>query len=180
MLKLIVTTVLALMLSAPALAFTREELKAGGVPDSQIPSMPDLVEKNADLGDIPTFRDNGALSWGALANLNVSYIARGPGMTDIRREVRGEVQALSGREVRIEGFMYPLKAGETHDYFLIAGLPPSCPFCLPGGPAEMVEVKAGVPVPTSNEPVMLTGRFEVLENDPTGMIYRMTDAKLAD
>jgi len=178
-------TLLALLLlgclaAAPAGAFTREELKRGGVPEEQIPTVPDLLEKVEDLEDVPTFRDNGALSWGALANLSASYIPRGPGMTDLILEVRDEVQALSGKDIRIEGFIYPLKAGEAHDYFLLSGLPPSCPFCLPGGPADMVEVMAARPVPHSIEPVMLTGRFEVLEDDPTGLLYRLHDARAVE
>ena len=90
------------------------------------------------------------------------------------------IAPIAPRRIRIEGFIYPLKAGEAHDYFLLSGLPPSCPFCLPGGPADMVEVMAARPVPHSIEPVMLTGRFEVLEDDPTGLLYRLHDARAVE
>jgi hypothetical protein len=169
-----------LLSTTQAAAFTREELKAAGAPEDQIPTVPSLIEKTDNLGEIPTFRENGALSWGALANLEVAYIAHGPGMTEAKRSVRKEVQELSGHEVRIEGFIYPLQAAERHDYFLLSGLPPSCPFCLPSGPAGMIEVKAAQAVKNTEKPVMLTGRFEVLEDDPTGMLYRLTEARPAE
>lgn len=171
---------LTLLAAGQAGAFTREELKAGGAPEDQVPTVPNLVEKAESLADVPTFRDNGALSWGALANLDVSYVAHGPGMTEAKFSVREDVRELSGKEIRIEGFLYPLAPGERHDYFLLAGLSPSCPFCLPGGPADMVEVKAAEPVPGTDQPIMLSGRFEVLENDPTGMLYRLSEARLAE
>ena len=51
-----------------------------------------------------------------------------------------------------------------------------CPFCIPGGPESMVEVKSKRPVKYSMEPVVVEGRFLVLPDDSYGLYYRITDA----
>jgi hypothetical protein len=43
----------------------------------------------------------------------------------------------------------------------------------------MVEVKAKHAVKYSLEPVVVQGRLELLENDPSGMFYRLVDAEPA-
>jgi uncharacterized protein len=50
---------------------------------------------------------------------------------------------------------------------------------VPGGPEQLVEVKSKRPVAYSFEAVVLSGKLEVLKNDPTGIFYRLTDAVLA-
>jgi len=55
-------------------------------------------------------------------------------------------------------------------------VPLTCAFCLPGGPESMVEVKTKTPVKYSMEPVVVEGRFLVLNDDAYGLYYRITDA----
>ena len=120
---------------------------------------------------------DGALSWQALAQLDVSYKAISPSQTEMTLDVAPQVRALDGTEVKIAGFIYPLEGGETHKRFLLSAYPPSCPFCLPGGPAELVEVECADPVKFSYDPVTLSGRFSVLKDDPGGLLYRLSDAR---
>ena len=54
--------------------------------------------------------------------------------------------------------------------------PMTCGFCLPGGPESMIEVRAKTPVKYSMEIVVVEGKFAVLNDDPYGLYYRMTDA----
>jgi uncharacterized protein len=56
------------------------------------------------------------------------------------------------------GFLYPLEGGVSHDHFLLTAWPPSCPFCLPAGPSQMVEVFCAEPVDFS-EGAILTGEL---------------------
>jgi hypothetical protein len=86
------------------------------------------------------------------------------------------VAALDKNEVKVQGFMLPLSMGDRQSHFILAAMPPSCAFCLPGGPEQLVEVKAKRPVPYGFEPVVLSGRLEVLKDDPAGVFYRLTDA----
>lgn len=87
-----------------------------------------------------------------------------------------EVAALNGKEVKLQGFMLPLQVGERQSHFILAAMPQTCPFCMPGGPESMVEVKAKRPVAYSFEAIVLSGKLEVLRDDPTGIFYRLTDA----
>ena len=55
-------------------------------------------------------------------------------------------------------------------------MPPHCSFCLPAGPEAVVEVVAKKPIGYSLQPIVVSGRFAVLKDDPNGVLYRLTDA----
>jgi len=86
------------------------------------------------------------------------------------------VQALNNKSQRVQGFMMPLDPGEKQRHFILSSIPPSCPYCTPGGPESMVEVKTKTPVKYSMEVLVIEGQFAVLADDPYGLYYRMTDA----
>lgn len=84
--------------------------------------------------------------------------------------------ALHQKTQRIQGFMMPLEPGERQRHFLLTSVPMSCGFCTPGGPESMVEVRTKTPVKYGLEPVVVEGRFVVLNDDPYGLFYRITEA----
>lgn len=84
--------------------------------------------------------------------------------------------ALNQKTQRVQGYMMPLDPGEKQRHFLLASVPLTCPFCTPGGPESMIEVKTKTPVKYSMEPMVIEGRFLVLNDDSMGLYYRMTDA----
>ena len=85
------------------------------------------------------------------------------------------VAALDQKEVKLQGFMMPLEMGDKQTHFVLAALPVTCAFCLPGGPEALVEVKTRQPVKYSFDPIVVRGRMSVLKDDPTGVFYRVTD-----
>lgn len=87
-----------------------------------------------------------------------------------------DVLALNQKNQRIQGFMMPLQPGDMQKHFLLSSVPMTCSFCLPGGPESMIEVKTKKPVKYSLEVVVVEGKFEVLNDDPHGLYYRMSDA----
>jgi hypothetical protein len=87
-----------------------------------------------------------------------------------------DVTALDKKEIRLQGFMMPLDMGEKQKRFLLVAMPPTCMFCLPGGPDQLVEVQARVPVKYGFNPIVVSGKFAVLRDDPMGLYYRLTDA----
>jgi hypothetical protein len=89
------------------------------------------------------------------------------------------VTALDKKDVKLQGFMMPLQMGDKQSHFVLTAMPQSCAFCVPGGPEQMVEVKTKRPVAYGFEPVVLSGKLEVLKDDPNGLFYRLTDAVLA-
>lgn len=86
------------------------------------------------------------------------------------------IQALHKKVQRVQGFMMPLQPGENQKHFLLSSVPLTCSFCVPGGPESMVEVKTKSAVKYTMEAVVVEGQFLVLEDDPYGLYYRMTDA----
>ena len=87
------------------------------------------------------------------------------------------VATLDKKEVKVQGFMVPLEMGDRQSHFVLAAMPQSCQFCMPGGPEQMVEVRTKTPVKYTFEAVILKGRLAVLKDDPTGVYYRLTDAQ---
>jgi hypothetical protein len=92
----------------------------------------------------------------------------------------GDVAALDKKQVKLQGFMYPLQTGGLQTHFLLWSMPQTCAFCMPGGPENTVEVRSKQPVKYTFEPVVLSGRFEVLKEEPTGIFYRLSDAVQSD
>jgi hypothetical protein len=86
------------------------------------------------------------------------------------------IQSLNNKSQRVQGFMMPLDPGEKQKHFLLSSVPLSCPFCVPGGPESMVEVKTKTPVKYVLDAVVVEGQFAVLHDDPMGLYYRMSDA----
>jgi hypothetical protein len=87
------------------------------------------------------------------------------------------VTALDQKQVKMQGFMLPLQMGDKQSHFVLAAMPQTCSFCMPGGPESMVEVKMKTPVKYTFDAVILSGKLTVLKDDPTGIFYRLTEAE---
>jgi hypothetical protein len=142
------------------------------------------LNPNVAPGGLPSASDystqvlpelQGVVSWKTLADVQ-----------PVQREGKATaqfgkpVQALDSKVIQVQGFMMPLDASERQSHFLVSAVPPSCPFCMPAGPEAIVEVHAKKPVAFSLKPVVVSGRFGLVKNDPAGMLYRMTEAELVD
>lgn len=124
------------------------------------------------LNDLPELQ--GVVSWRVLGQVKTAQTGGKPAV-----EFSDDVRKLDKQEVRLQGYMLPIVAGETHDHFLLTMRPPHCPFCLSVGPEYIVEVKSKAPIQHTYEPVVVAGRLSVLSNDPFGLYYRLTEARLA-
>ena len=114
----------------------------------------------------------GIVSWKTLSQ--VEPIKEGDKMVP---KFSNEVLKLDSKAVRVQGFLLPLDMGDEQHHFLLSAVPPSCPFCMPAGPDAIVEVVAKKAVAYGFEPIILSGKFAVLKNDPTGVLYRLTEAE---
>lgn len=85
-----------------------------------------------------------------------------------------QIRRLDKKDVKLYGFMMPLEQTRMQKRFLLASFPPHCAFCLPGGPESMVEVLADKPVEFTYEPIVVAGRFAVLDDDV--VYYRLSNA----
>lgn len=149
--------------SAQGIPGQPKELSKRPDPDANLPPSP---YANKPLPEL-----KGVVSWKTLADVK-TVKQKDRFVPEFGKEVAG----LDKKEVRLQGFMMPLDMGDRQTRFLLAMLPPSCSFCLPGGPEQMVEVQAKTPVKYGFEPIVISGRFAVLKDDAMGLYYRLTDA----
>lgn len=167
-----------------ALAFTEQQLKGSGVD----PEVAKEVERQLDEEHRSAFTYvdpavagiEGVVSWHTFSDLDYTYESPFPGATSYTKKFSDALKSLDGEEIKLAGFIYPLEQAENQTHFLFSGFPPGCPFCLPAGPDQLVEVFMEEPVPYTDGPVIVTGRFELLHNDPSGLMYRLHDARPVD
>lgn len=120
------------------------------------------------------------VSWELLGSVRTKFEKVGD-RGQVRILFPAELRALDGQLQRIQGYMMPLEPGDRHTHFLLSAVPTNCPVCLPGGPESLVEVRADTPVPyQALAPVVVRGRLTVMQQDPMGFFYRLSDAGLVD
>ncbi len=171
----IIALALGPALSAPARAFSQSQAEAPAagsepVDPSQIPSVHNTLYKVPD----------GVVSWDVLGELDVATEVIGPLRAVFTTSFTDAVEALDGKEVKLMGFIFPLEGGVTHERFLLTAWPPGCPFCLPAGPTQMVEVFGEEPFEFTDGAIVIGGRFELLHDDPSGLYYRLHGARLLE
>lgn len=153
-------TVLAALTATPAFAQKSQQSAEHTPPGNGVPAqMPVIMDKK------------GVTSWNTLAK-----VKQVRAKNSIVPQFTKEVAALNNQEIKIQGFMMPLEAGEKQKHFLISHTPPTCSYCLPAGPEGVVEVKTKKPVKFTFEPLIISGKMEIMKDDPMGLYYRMTDA----
>jgi uncharacterized protein len=168
------TALLAAVLMGPAASaqdFTEPPAAADELIDpSEIPSVHNTLYR------VP----EGVVSWDLLGEREVEIEVLGPLRAVFHTSYSAEVEALDGSEVRLMGFLFPLEGKLLHERFLLTAWPPSCPFCLPAGAEQMVEVEAAEPIEFGEGAILIEGRFELLHEDPSGLYYRLHEATLVE
>jgi len=160
-------------LSAPVRAVPAE---AGGLVETRATAgpagheaIPRYSEYVLGMQEIP-----GVVSWKTLAKVQLAADAKA-----VAPKFDPEITKLNGQSVKVQGFMMPIEAGETHRRFILSALPPSCSFCLPGGAESIIEVIASEAFRPTIDPIVLSGKLQVLKSDSMGIFYRLTDARSA-
>lgn len=87
-----------------------------------------------------------------------------------------EIRALAGKQITLSGFMLPLESTEKFTHFLLSKRTPTCPFCPPGEPNEIVEVFSKKPVKWDEGIVIVTGSLNFTSNPELGVFFQMKDA----
>jgi uncharacterized protein len=120
----------------------------------------------------------GAISWQFLSTTKEKE-RKVDGIWYIVPEFSAPVRALANRTVKVNGYMLPLSTGAAQQNFVLMAYPPSCPYCLTAGPTKLMEVRARGPIKFGYDPILLEGRLVLLDNDPSGLFYRLVDARPA-
>ncbi|WP_316848985.1 hypothetical protein [Pedobacter agri] len=73
-----------------------------------------------------------------------------------------ELMALNNKVIELPGYIYPTKVGSKFSEFLLSIVPiESCPFCGTGDIPSMVEVKMATPLPFTEKPIKIKGKFVI-------------------
>lgn len=143
------------------------------------PSKEEVVESIADYVTVPA----GGLDWKLLSKTeSLPYSFEGedakprygvkPGFTP-------ELQKWDGQVVIMQGYMFPLSAGEAQSVFLFGPFPVSCPYHYHVGPALVIEAHGKEQLKFSFEPVTIEGKLELVpRDDEYSVFYRLHDVVL--
>ncbi len=90
-------------------------------------------------------------------------------------------KALDGKKIRLDGFMLPLESGEKSNHFLLSVRSPTCPYCPPGAPNEIVEVFTQKPIGWSEQLTTVEGILQLMPpQSDTGVFFRLHDSETVD
>ena len=135
------------------------------------------------IKDLMEASRDGAVSWKTLQRVSVE-------VKDTKTETLfipdfdESVAVLDGKEIEIEGFMFPLvpttDIPDTGDHFLLSSIPASCPFFhIYGG--QIIEVIAVDEFEfDEDDPVRIKGRLKLLRDNTDGLFYRMTGVTMVN
>ena len=157
-------------------------------------ALPSPVAAKSDIENFKVYGDktikdlmeasrDGAVSWKTLQKVTVD-IKDTKTETLFIPEFDQSVAVLDGKEIEIEGFMFPLvpttDIPDSGDHFLLSSIPASCPyFHIYGG--QIIDVIAVDETEfDEDEPVRLRGRLELLRDNTDGLFYRMTGVKMVN
>lgn len=135
---------------------------------SPAPAQPTEERKAQD--SLPMAHDG---LWGTLMKTKIKYSNTAPHIT---ATIPPEVKAMNGRTVEISGFVLPLDGGEKTLHFLLSKRTPTCPFCPPGEPNEVIEVYTKTPVTWDDALLTVRGTFTLTNNTEMGVFFLMKDA----
>jgi uncharacterized protein len=88
-----------------------------------------------------------------------------------------EIKAMEGKEITVSGFILPLESTETFTHFLLSKRTPTCAFCPPGSPNEIVEVFTTTPIKWDEGIVVITGTMHFTSNPELGLFFQLKEAK---
>ncbi|HXE98361.1 MAG TPA: DUF3299 domain-containing protein [Dongiaceae bacterium] len=87
------------------------------------------------------------------------------------------VKAMNGKNVIISGFMLPLEPKHIFSHFLLSKNAPTCAFCPPGGPNEVVEVFSSKPMVWKENLITISGKLILVNDGKKGVFFQMRDAE---
>jgi len=91
-----------------------------------------------------------------------------------------EIKAMEGKEVTVGGFMLPLESKPSFTHYLLSKRTPTCPFCPPGLPNEIVEVFSSKAVTWDSDIVVVSGTLALSSDPEKGLFFQMKNGQKQD
>ena len=111
--------------------------------------------------------------WGDLARAGLTRKHGQYKLTYVPEKIRG----LHGKQVTLVGYMTAIGNGERHMRFLLSAQPLICDEChVVASPTATAEINTLRPQKQTDEPLMVQGTLEIVEDNPNGLVYRINKA----
>jgi hypothetical protein len=111
--------------------------------------------------------------WATLLQSKIAYSNKPPHIT---ATFPPDIKAMNGRTITASGFVLPLDASDHTSHFLLSKRTPTCPFCPPGEPNEVIEVYCNTPIKFDDSMISVTGKFGLTNNTDNGVFFTMKQA----
>lgn len=93
----------------------------------------------------------------------------------------GQVKALNGKKISLEGWMIPLDELRGENYFVLSSLPfANCFFCGGAGPETVAEVFSKKEVKFTEKKIRVTGVLTLNSDDPLRLMYILNDVEVEE
>ncbi len=136
--------------------------------------------KPAPVEDVwkPAATPKGGVSWSILGATKETTRKDAKGYIRSKPVFTPQVMALSGKRIRVAGYMTPLEPGSRQSRFVLLAYPPGCPFHMHAMPWQFIEVRAATPFPLNEtKPHIVEGTLELTGYDEGGIFYRLNASK---
>ena len=111
--------------------------------------------------------------WGDLARAGLTRKHGQYKLTYVPEKVR----RLHGKRATLVGYMTAIDKGERHARFLLSARPLMCDECHGvAPPTSIAEINTLTPQKHTDEPLMVQGTLEIVEDNPNGLVYRINKA----
>lgn len=100
------------------------------------------------------------------------------GKDGFRAVFSDSLKNLEGKEISLQGFMYPLSESKKQARFMLSYYPvQSCFFCGMAGPESVIEINARKAFAQSNQLIGVKGKLKLNRDDPHKLFYSLEQAK---
>lgn len=137
----------------------------------------DLLSNIEDFVDIP----EGGVSWQTFGETGMDEYTmidkEGYEWLGVRPKFKEEVKELDGKEILIQGYMFPLEQSEKQSLFLLSPFPVSCPYHPHVSSNLTIEVYAKNPILHSYDAINIKGKLELVQKDNLyNIFFRLRDS----
>lgn len=154
----------------PAFSLQRGEVTVEqSATTASVMGQPDDERKVQD--NLPIAKDS---LWTVFAKTKVSMDAD---KSTYKAAIPDDIKKMVGEKIKISGFILPLETTEKFKHFLLSKRTPTCAFCPPGSPNEIIEVYTDEPIAWLDELVTFEGVFSLIDNQEMGVFFEMKKAK---
>ncbi|MBM5782873.1 MAG: DUF3299 domain-containing protein [Pelagibacterales bacterium] len=89
-----------------------------------------------------------------------------------------EIKKMVGTEIEVGGFLMPLSNGTKFKHFFLSKRTPTCFFCPPGEPNEVIEIYLKKENKWEENLVKIRGKFSLVNNQELGLFFKVTEGEI--